>query len=41
MIDTFFTSKNKINAKTILKLENSIKRECLKYKSKTTKNKPI
>ena len=36
-IDTFFNSKKPINSKTILELENLIKKNSLKYKSSTTK----
>lgn len=36
IIDEFFRSKKEVNAKTLLELENKIKKNSLKYKSVTT-----
>ena len=38
IVDDFFRSKKKINSQNLLNLENKVKRESLKNKSKTTKN---
>ena len=39
LVEDFFASKQNVNAKEILKLEEKVKQESLKYKSITTKPK--
>lgn len=39
IVDNFFKQKSQVNAKNLLLLEEKVKKECIKYKSVTTKPK--